>query len=97
MFFFSEKSGLSQRVADLIGITKNDMPCVWILVVKNEEILRYQMHGEVKEENIVFFFFDWKEGRLRGFLATESEWTLPNKGRIKVNLKILIKLLFVRN
>ena len=65
------------------------MPCVWIIVVKEEEILRYQMQGEIKEENIVFFFTDWKEGKLRGFLSSEDEWRASEKGSIKVFKKAI--------
>ena len=46
--------------------------------------MRYQMRGEIKEENIVFFFIDWKEGKLRGFLSSEDEWRATGKGLIKV-------------
>lgn len=81
---FIGKSGLSQRIMDLIGLKKEDMPCVWILVVNNEDILRYQMKGEIKEENIVYFFTQWIEGRLRGFLSSEDEWRAADKGPIKV-------------
>ena len=52
------KQGMAARLAEYIGVKDKDLPSVRISDTKNDK--RYNMEGEINEQNILKFVEDWK-------------------------------------
>jgi len=54
------KDGLETRLAEYIGITAKDLPTVRIADTRND-LLKYNMKGEINESNILRFVDEWEK------------------------------------
>jgi len=64
------KVGLETRLAEYIGVTAQDLPSVRIADTRSE-LTKYNMQGEITEENILQFVSQWENGSLRPHLKSE--------------------------
>jgi len=69
------KEGLETRLAEYIGITAKDLPTVRIADSRND-LLKYNMQGEINESNILKFVDDWENGKLGATFKSEE---IPEK------------------
>jgi len=65
------KEGLETKLAEYIGITANDLPTVRIADTRND-LLKYNMQGEVNESNILKFIDEWESGKLSATFKSEE-------------------------
>jgi len=63
--------GLETRLAEYIGITAGDLPTVRIHDTRND-LRKYNLDGEITQENVEKFVEDWINGRLRPALKSEE-------------------------
>jgi protein disulfide-isomerase A1 len=69
------KEGLETRLAEYIGVTSKDLPTVRIADTRND-LLKFNMQGEITEENVLKFIDDWETGKLRATFKSEE---IPEK------------------
>jgi len=69
------KEGLETRLAEYIGITATDLPTVRIADTRND-LLKYNMQGEINESNVLKFVDDWENGKLGATFKSEE---IPEK------------------
>jgi len=65
------KQGLETRLAEYIGVTSNDLPSVRIHDTR-VDLKKYNMAGDITEENVLQFVNDWETGKLRPHLKSEE-------------------------
>jgi len=65
------KDGLEQRLAEYIGVTDKDLPSVRIHDTRTE-LKKFNMVGDITEENIKKFVSDWEAGKLGAHLKSEE-------------------------
>jgi protein disulfide-isomerase A1 len=65
------KEGLETRLAEYIGVTAADLPSVRIADTRSD-LLKYNMQGEITEENIMKFIDDWENGSLGAHFKSEE-------------------------
>jgi protein disulfide-isomerase A1 len=63
--------GLETRLAEYIGVTADDLPSVRIHDTK-VDLKKYNMDGEITEENVLKFVNDWENGKLKPSLKSEE-------------------------
>lgn len=63
--------GLETRLAEYIGVTSGDLPTVRIHDTRSD-LRKYNMQGEITEENVLQFVSDWESGKLRPTLKSEE-------------------------
>lgn len=63
--------GLETRLAEYIGVTAGDLPTVRIHDTR-VDLKKYNMQGEITEENVLQFVRDWESGNLRPSLKSEE-------------------------
>ena len=68
------KGGMAERLAEFIGIKDSDLPSVRIADT-TVDFKKYNMEGEINEENILKFIQDWKDKKLTPSLKSEDEPT----------------------
>jgi protein disulfide-isomerase A1 len=66
------KEGLETRLAEYVGIESKDLPSVRIHDTRSD-LKKYNMVGDITEENIMKFVNDWESGKLKPHLKTEEE------------------------
>ena len=67
------ESGMGKRIAEYIGLKKEELPSVRILDTR-KDMKKYIMSGEIDEKNILKFIEDWKKGGiLKPHLKTQDE------------------------
>ena len=66
------KEGMAKRIAEYIGIKKEDLPSVRILDTRRD-IKKYIMEGSIDEKNILNFIDGWEQGKLKLHLKTQEE------------------------
>jgi protein disulfide-isomerase A1 len=66
------KEGLETRLAEYIGITAGDLPSVRIHDTRTD-LKKFNLPGEITEENVLKFVEDWETGKLRAHLKSEEE------------------------
>ena len=62
--------GLGNRMGRLVGVSKKDLPKVFILGSDPEDIVKYTMSGEITIENLKLFYHRYKNKQLIGYLRT---------------------------
>ena len=65
-------SGMGKRIAEYIGLKKEDLPAVWILDTRSE-MKKYIMQGPIEEKNILDFIEGWEKGKHTRHLKTAEE------------------------
>jgi protein disulfide-isomerase A1 len=63
--------GLETRLAEYIGITAADLPTLRIHDTKND-LKKYNMAGDITQENVEKFVEDWINGNLKASLKSEE-------------------------
>ena len=66
------KDGMGKRVAEYIGLKKEELPSVRILDTRRD-IKKYIMETEINEQNILDFIDGWEKGKLKLHLKTQDE------------------------
>ena len=66
------ETGMGKRVAEYIGVKKEDLPSVRILDTR-KDIMKYIMEGEINEKNILNFIDGWEQGKLKRHLKSQDE------------------------
>ena len=66
------KEGMGMRVAEYIGVKKENLPSVRIIDTRND-IKKYIMEGDINEKNILDFIDGWEKGKLKRHLKTQEE------------------------
>ena len=66
------KYGMGKRLAEYIGVKKENLPTVRILDTRID-LKKYIMEGEVEEKNILKFIENWEKGLLKPHLKTQDE------------------------
>ena len=67
--------GIQARLADFLGTTKEDMPCVRLIDPRGESMLKYQWSGDVTAIDgaaIKSYISDFKDGKLEPHLKSEE-------------------------
>jgi len=67
--------GIQARLADFIGATKEDMPCIRLIDPSGESMMKYQWDGDVTTittEAIKSYIADFKDGKLQPHLKSEE-------------------------
>ena len=64
--------GISSRLADYVGIKEKDLPLVSILDTR-KDFKKYIMKGDINYNNIIQFFQDFEENKLKRALKSEKE------------------------
>jgi protein disulfide-isomerase A1 len=80
------KQGLEIRLAEYIGVTSADLPCIKIADTR-AELKKYNFQGEMNVDSIIRFVEDWESGKLKQFyrsqeipeMQTEPVYTLVAK------------------
>ena len=65
------KEGLESRLAEYIGVTEKDLPCVKIADTRID-LKKYNMEGDITEDNVLKFVKEWEEGKLKPHLKSEE-------------------------
>ena len=65
------KEGLESRLAEYIGVSEKDLPCVKIADTR-VDLKKYNLEGEITEDNVLKFVKDWEEGKLKPHLKSEE-------------------------
>ena len=76
------KEGMGMRVAEYIGVKKENLPSVRIIDTR-KDIKTYIMEGDINEKNILDFIDGWEKGKLKRHLKTQDE-PKENNGDILV-------------
>lgn len=63
--------GLETRLAEYIGVTSADLPTVRIHDTR-VDLKKYNMNGDITEENVLNFVSEWEQGKLRPTLKSEE-------------------------
>ena len=66
------ESGMGKRIAEYIGLKKEELPSVRILDTR-KDIKKYIMEGDINEKNILNFIDGWEKGKLKLHLKTQDE------------------------
>ena len=74
------KEGLETKLAEYIGVSENELPCVKIADTRND-IKKYNMEGEINEKNVLKFVKDWENNDLEVVYKSEEE-PKSNKGNV---------------
>ena len=67
---------MSQKLAELCGIKKSDIPKAMIIDPRPDNPKKYEVTGELNEENILSFINKFYKGELKLFLRSEK---IPEK------------------
>ena len=74
--------GISSRLADYVGIKEKDLPLVSILDTR-KDFKKYIMKGDINYDNIIQFFQDFEENKLKRALKSEKE-PKNNNGIVRI-------------
>ena len=66
------KEGLETKLADYIGVSVGELPCVKIADTRNGKLKKYNMDGEINKENIFEFISKWENDELNPFYKSET-------------------------
>ena len=66
------QDGIEQRLAEYIGVTNADLPCVRIHDTRRE-IKKYNLNSELTKENVIQFVKDWLDRKLSLSFKSEDE------------------------
>jgi protein disulfide-isomerase A1 len=66
------KEGLETRLAEYVGVTAADLPSVRIHDTR-VDLKKFNMEGDITEENVLKFVEDWQQGKLKAHLKSEEE------------------------
>ena len=66
------KEGMGKRIAEYVGVKKEDLPSVRILDTR-KDLKKYIMEGNIDEQNILKFIEGWEKGTLKLHLKTQEE------------------------
>jgi protein disulfide-isomerase A1 len=69
------KEGLESRLAEYIGVTSKDLPTVRIADTRSD-LSKFNMEGDITEENVLKFVEQWESGKLRPHLKSDP---IPEK------------------
>jgi protein disulfide-isomerase A1 len=69
------KEGLETRLAEYIGVTAADLPTIRIHDTRSD-LKKFNLSGEINEQNILAFVHDWESGKLKPSLKSEE---IPEK------------------
>ena len=65
------KEGFEARLAEFIGVKKEDLPTVRISDTRSD-MKKYNMEGEITKENVLDFVKKWEEGKLKPHLKSQE-------------------------
>ena len=77
------KDGLETKLAEYIGVSENELPCVKIADTRNV-IKKYNMEGEINEKNVLKFVKDWENNDLEIVYKSEEEPKNNNRNVYKL-------------
>ena len=66
------KEGMAARLAEYIGVKDSDLPSVRIADTRTD-LKKYNMEGEITEQNILKFVEDWENKKLKPHLKSAEE------------------------
>ena len=66
------KEGMAARLAEYIGVKESDLPSVRIADTRTD-LKKYNMEGEITEQNILKFVEDWENKKLKPHLKSAEE------------------------
>ncbi len=66
------KEGMAARLAEYIGVKDKDLPSVRIADTR-QDLKKYNMDGDINEENILKFVEDWENNKLKPHLKSADE------------------------
>ena len=66
------KSGMPKRVAEYVGVTKEQLPAVRLLDTRGD-LKKYIMEGNIDEKSILDFIEAVEKGKIKPFLKTQEE------------------------
>ncbi len=66
------KVGMGKRIAEYVGVKKDNLPTVRILDTTTE-LKKYIMEGDIDEKNILNFIDGWEKGTLKRHLKSKEE------------------------
>ena len=76
LFLIDRREAMSGKLAEYCGISLINIPKAFIVHAKSEIPTKYEMTGEINEENIKNFIDMWSKGKLRPFVRSEK---IPEK------------------
>ena len=76
------KEGMAARLAEYIGVKESDLPSVRIADTRTD-LKKYNMEGEITEQNILKFVEDWENKKLKPHLKSAEE-PKENKGDVLI-------------
>lgn len=76
LFMVHVKEDMSQKLAEFCGIEKEDIPKAMIIDPRPDNPKKYQVSGELNEENILSYIDKFYKGELKLFLRSEK---IPEK------------------
>jgi protein disulfide-isomerase A1 len=76
------KEGMAARLAEYIGVKDSDLPSVRIADTRTD-LKKYNMEGEITEQNILKFVEDWENKKLKPHLKSAEE-PKENKGDVLI-------------
>ena len=62
-----------KRLAEHLGVRIEDTPCVWLILPKEGDILKYIMQKPITHPTIMSFLEDYRRGALQQTYRSESE------------------------
>ena len=78
------REGIETKLAEYIGVYYKELPCVKIADTRNGKLKKYNMEGEINEENIFKFIAKWEDGELTPFYKSEKIPRVNNKPVFKL-------------
>ena len=78
------REGIETKLAEYIGVYYKELPCVKIADTRNGKLKKYNMEGEINEENIFKFIAKWEDGELTPFYKSEKIPQVNNKPVFKL-------------
>lgn len=79
----SVSSGMGQKLADYIGVSESDTPCIWIISPVDSNMNKFQYSGEFTKEAIQDYIASWRSGKL-GQTYKSDEIPTENNKPVKV-------------
>jgi protein disulfide-isomerase A1 len=76
LFLCHVKDDMSQKLAEFCGIKKEDIPKVMIIDPRPDNPKKYEVNGDLNEENILSYINKFWKGELKLFLRSEK---IPEK------------------
>lgn len=72
LFLIDRRDAMAGKLAEYCGISLLNIPKAFIVHAKSEIPTKYEMTGEINEENIKNFIDMWSKGKLKPFVRSEE-------------------------